>query len=123
MRLKHKNNFLCMNYLDDLLRFNRKFFFDVSQIRFFILITRSHLKVSLIMRRLSANCEYSLINNFYFYFYFISIKSVNSMIKNFKVVVDKINLLLRNERSNYLLNFKNDKNKGLIIYKTTSSNL
>ena len=111
MRLKHEIDFLSINYFNNFPRFKVKTFFDVSQITFFILITRLDLKINLIMRKLNANCESLLINYFYFYFYFISIKSVNSMIKDFKVVVDKISLLLRNERNNCLLNFENNKNK------------
>ena len=69
------------------------------------------------MRRLNANCEYLLINNFNstfsfsFSFSFISIKNVNSIIDNFKIVVDKISFLLKNEISIHLLKFKNNKNK------------
>ena len=33
------------------------------------------------------------------------------MIEIFKSMIDKISFLLKNERSNYLLNFKNNKSK------------
>ena len=111
MRLKHENDFLSMNYLDDLLRFNRKFFFRcfTNQILHFdnTITFKNEFDHAQIKRELRVFTD----KYFYFYFYFISVKSVNSMIKNFKVVVDKISLLLKNERSNYLLNFENDKNK------------